>query len=156
MKTNELILKQFRACHNTNTWFVSLKTALEGLSSEQVSNKSENSTNSILEIVNHLYFYNKLELNRFKKLPDNVSVSDNKTTFSNWQETSWEILVEQLLKTMTDWENEIESCDKEHLEKFIESLTYINLHNAYHIGQILHIRKSLGLWDESQGINYTS
>ncbi|QDP41399.1 DinB family protein [Radiobacillus deserti] len=155
MNTKELILQQFKACHNTNTWFVSLKTALEGLNYEQVSNKSENSTNTILEIVNHLYFYNQLELNRFKNLPDNSSVEDNNDTFNNVQETSWEILVEQLLKTMTHWENEIESCAEKNLEKSIDSLTYINLHNAYHIGQILHIRKSLGLWDENKGIHYT-
>lgn len=148
-------MKQFRACHNQNTWFVSLNTALEGLSSEQASYKSISSTNSIFEIVNHLYFYNLLELNRFKGISENVSVSDNKTTFSNLQETSWELLVEQILNTMKDWENVIESCDNEHLEKSSETLTYINLHNAYHIGQILLIRKSRVIWDGSKGIHYT-
>ncbi|MDL4842424.1 DinB family protein [Aquibacillus rhizosphaerae] len=155
MNTNELILEQFRACHSKNTWFVSLKTALGGLSSKQASNKCENSTNSIREIVEHLNFYNQLELTRFKSLPDNVSVLDNNDTFNHSQETSWDVLVEELLNTMGEWENEIGSCDEKYIEKFIESLTYINLHNAYHIGQIIYIRKSLGLWDKSQGINYT-
>ncbi|RKL64693.1 hypothetical protein CR203_24945 [Salipaludibacillus neizhouensis] len=155
MNIKELLLNQFRACHYRDTWFVSLNTALEGLSSEQASCKSKDSTNSILEIVNHLYFYNQLELNRFKGIANNVNVSDNKVTFSDLQKTSWTILVEQIFKTMTDWENVIESSDEAHLKKCSENLTYINLHNAYHIGQILYIRKSRGIWDGSGGINYT-
>ncbi|MGP4040145.1 DinB family protein [Gracilibacillus sp. D59] len=155
MTTKELILKQFQACHNRDTWFVSLKTALKGISAEQASYKSEDSTHSIIEIVHHLYFYNLLELNRFKEIPDHVSVTDNKTTFQNPKEMNWDSLVYKIFTAMADWEDEISRCDQEYLEKYLESLTYINLHNAYHIGQILQIRKSLGIWEGNNGINYT-
>ncbi|WP_277679266.1 hypothetical protein [Gracilibacillus dipsosauri] len=33
---------------------------------------------------------------------------------------------------MTEWEEEIENSEEERLEQYLESLTYINLHNAYH------------------------
>ncbi|SFL91615.1 hypothetical protein SAMN04487943_10580 [Gracilibacillus orientalis] len=155
MNKKELILKQFEACHNKDTWFVSLKTAIEGVSSEQASYKSESATHSISEIVHHLYFYNLLELNRFKEIPDDVSVADNNATFRNAKEVSWKSLVSEILTTMEDWEYEIKCCDQDYLEKYSESLSYINLHNAYHIGQILQIRKLIGMWDSNNGINYT-
>lgn len=155
MNTKELILNQFEASYNRDTWFVSLKTAVEGIGSYQASYKNENSTHSIMEIVHHLYFYNLLELNRFKGIADHVSIKDNKTTFSNAGEMSWEQLLNKLFNTMKDWLDEMKRCDEEYIERYIESLTYINLHNAYHIGQILQIRKSYGMWDENKGVNYT-
>ncbi|WP_208589611.1 DinB family protein [Gracilibacillus suaedae] len=155
MNTKEFILNQFEACYNRDTWFVSLKTALEGVSSYQASYKSENSTHSIMEIVHHVYFYNLLELNRFKDIAEDVSVKDNKTTFSVASEMSWELLVNKLFTIMKDWIDELKRCDEEYIERHSQSLTYINLHIAYHIGQILQIRKSRGIWDENKGINYT-
>ncbi|QGH32878.1 DinB family protein [Gracilibacillus salitolerans] len=155
MNTKELILNQFEACYNRDTWFVSLKTALDGVSAEQASYKSESSTHSIMEIAHHLYFYNLLELNRFKDIADNVSVKDNKTTFTDAREMSWELLVNKLFTTMKDWIYEMKRCDEEYIKRYSESLTYINLHNAYHIGQILQIRKNQGIWNENKGINYT-
>ncbi len=56
---------------------------------------------------------------------------------------------------MTEWEEEIENSEEERLIRSCESLTYINLHNAYHIGQIVHIRKDGQFWDKGQGVDYT-
>ncbi|UOQ46709.1 DinB family protein [Gracilibacillus caseinilyticus] len=154
MNRKEVILNQFKACHNTDTWFVSLQTALKGLPAEQAYNYSAISVHSIFEIVNHLCFYNNLELNRFKGVQDNVQISDNETTFKPLTEKSWELLVEELFQTLERWQSAIEQSDEECIEKNAESLTYINLHNAYHIGQIVFIRKSLGTWNDSQGVHY--
>lgn len=57
---------------------------------------------------------------------------------------------------MTEWEEEIQNSEEERLKRSCESLTYINLHNAYHIGQIVHIRKDGQFWDKGgQGVDYT-
>ncbi|UOQ86713.1 DinB family protein [Gracilibacillus salinarum] len=154
INSKEVILDQFKACYNTDTWFVSLQTALQGLSAEQACDYSNISVHSIFEIVNHLSFYNELEFNRFKGLEDNVQISGNKMTFEPLPEKSWELLVEELFQTMERWQSAIEQSDEKYIEKNAESLTYINLHNAYHIGQIVFIRKSLGRWNESQGFDY--
>ncbi|SHM43977.1 DinB family protein [Gracilibacillus kekensis] len=156
MNIKELILKQFQACHHTDTWFVSLHTALMGLNSQQAKAKTQSSTNSIFEIAHHLYFYNQLELQRFKGIDNKHNITDNRTTFHNEQELSWNRLVSELLQTMKEWEAEIERSNSESIEQFYENLTYINLHNAYHIGQIVHIRKLHGNWDEQAGVNYTT
>ncbi|MGN8647290.1 DinB family protein [Gracilibacillus sp. HCP3S3_G5_1] len=155
MNNKQFILNQFVACYNRDTWFVSLKTALDGITSEQASYKMENTVHSISEIVHHLYFYNLLELNRFREIPDLVSVTDNKKTFTDSEEIGWELLVEKIFTTFREWKREIEYCEEDYVEKFLESLYYINLHNAYHIGQIVQVRKNLGIWDENKGINYT-
>ncbi|WP_058308180.1 DinB family protein [Gracilibacillus massiliensis] len=156
MNTKDLILKQFQACHRTDTWFVSLQTALEGLNRQQAKAKDQSATNSIFEIAHHLYFYNRIELQRFKGINNEHNITDNRTTFHNEQELSWDRLVSELLQTMKEWEAEIEHSNSESIEQFYENLTYINLHNAYHIGQIVHIRKHHHNWDEKVGVNYTT
>jgi hypothetical protein len=37
--------------------------------------------------------------------------------------------------------------------EWFEVLSQIALHNAYHIGQIVHLRKQHGIWDSNQGVS---
>jgi hypothetical protein len=38
-------------------------------------------------------------------------------------------------------------------ETWLESISSITLHNAYHIGQIVTIRKMQGSWSKEQGLS---
>jgi len=39
----------------------------------------------------------------------------------------------------------------DHDESWWTSLAHLAIHNAYHIGQIVHIRKEHGLWEAWEG-----
>jgi uncharacterized damage-inducible protein DinB len=139
VNTKEIILKQLRACHDQNTWFVSLHGAIEGLTAEQAAWKSNEFTNSIWDIVNHLIFYNQRYLNRFNGIPNTKNVESNDSTFRNAAELSWHSTVEQINNVMSEWINSVKDCDEKELNSWTSELIHLTIHNAYHIGQIVHV-----------------
>ncbi|WP_163098978.1 DinB family protein [Peribacillus alkalitolerans] len=161
MNTKDLFLEQISLCHNTNGWFVSLKHALSGLSSEQASWKNGESSNSIHEIVNHLSFWNQRYLNRFKGVPIEKMEGNNDTTFHP-NHLEWAKALNNLEDIMQEWVNVLQECeidkmesplDKETTASWASVLANLTLHTAYHIGQIVHIRKQQGSWDPTQGVH---
>ncbi|MFD6441736.1 DinB family protein [Peribacillus sp. NPDC060186] len=117
-------------------------------------------------MVNHLIFWNERYLNRFKGLPLSQEEVNNNATFdsTNPNETNeeWQSVVLQLLRVMSDWADAFKDCDEEkfHSAAYKESdapwssvIANINIHNAYHIGQIVEIRKAQGVWDSKNGFN---
>ena len=91
MSIKALIIKQFKACYDTNTWFVSIQTALENLDAKDALAKTSSDTHSIFELVYHLYFFNKLELDRFRGIPDSVEIKNGIDTFQH-SDADWEEL----------------------------------------------------------------
>lgn len=153
MNTKDIILSQLSACHNQNSWFVSLNNAIHGLTAEQAFWKSNETVNSIWEIVSHLAFYNKRYLNRFKDIPISNEVDSNENTFKNIDGLSWEHTVELTNKILSEWIIFVEECGDEEIQRWSSDITYLTLHNAYHIGQIVHIRKQREIWDPKQGVH---
>lgn len=64
-------------------------------------------------------------------------------------------LVQRLDNLFAQWEEAIIKCDDAKLESqtpdsnelWWSTLAHLAIHNAYHIGQIVHIRKEQGLWE---------
>jgi uncharacterized damage-inducible protein DinB len=162
MQQKNILLEQLSACHNQNGWFVSLKSALNGLTEDYADWKSSEDSNSIRENVNHLLFWNERYLGRFNGIPEVEMVGNNDTTFRNQEELSWSGTVEKLNRIFEEWAAAIRECDE---SKFISptttqndspwstTLSHITIHNAYHIGQIVQIRKLQGSWDSKQGVH---
>jgi uncharacterized damage-inducible protein DinB len=164
MKRIDVILEQFLYGHNKNGWFVSFESAVAGLTPEQAEWKDTEANNSIKEIVSHLIFWNERYLHRFKEIPLQKMSVDNDTTFTSFNELEWTEMVERYNSLMTDWINTVRKYGEEKLdqpvspqegidEPWIGTLTSITLHNAYHIGQIVTIRKIQGSWDKEQGVS---
>ncbi|MFE4895288.1 DinB family protein [Peribacillus butanolivorans] len=165
MNLKAVLLEQMGACYEQKNWIVPLNIAIDGLSAEQASWKTGDS-NSIWQIVNHLIFWNERYLNRFKGLPLSQEEVNNNATFdstnSNETNEEWKSVVLQLLRVMSDWADAIKDCDEEkfHSAAYKESdapwssvIANINIHNAYHIGQIVEIRKAQGVWESKNGVN---
>lgn len=161
MTDKTIFIDQLAACYDQNTWFVSLKHAIEGLSEEQAQWKSVSGTNSIQEIMNHLNFYNERYLLRFKGEEVLSSKGDNNTTF-HARKTSWHDTVENMESIFLSWREELHHSEDEKFtsvayinddEPWSSVLTHLFLHNTYHIGQILHIRKEQGSWDSARGVH---
>ncbi|MCH5584795.1 DinB family protein [Shimazuella sp. AN120528] len=160
MNRKDIFLQQLTACFDQNHWFVSIKNALDGLTEEQALWKSGDKTNSIWEIVNHLNFWNKLYYDRFQGVfPDNVD--DNYNTFQSVDGSSWQETVDRCYQILSDWREALENSEEVKLDalpkenyqnNWAEILSNVMIHNAYHLGQIVHIRKEQHAWDAKQGV----
>jgi uncharacterized damage-inducible protein DinB len=159
MSKKEFLLDQLEVCRNVESWIQPLSAALENLSLEDISWRQNNFTHTIGEIVYHLYFYNERWLRRFKgEIPIEV-IESNASTFremENLTREDWQELVERLDENLANWQQAINEADESKLYESIpnfpvdaiwwRALSNLCTHNAYHIGQILYIRKAQDSW----------
>lgn len=144
----EILLEQLKSIHDENSWFVCINYAIKDLEQAQAIEKREDQVHSVAEIVNHLYFYNERYLSRFRgeEVPERSRHYD---TFQNHGNVEWPSRVSDFQVVLSLFKQEILSCSEEKLEIWGETLSHLFMHNAYHIGQIVTIRKLNGWW----GIN---
>jgi hypothetical protein len=147
-----VLLEQLRGTHNHEEWFVPLNIAIEGLTSEQASWKDETENHSIVQLVNHLIFWNQQYLAKFKGDKPTAFNGDNKETFAGLDKATWEASVKQVDEVLMAWEKAIEEADDAKLAKWASTIAKISTHNAYHTGQIIYIRKMKGNWDSAKGV----
>ena len=157
-----VFLNQLKACYDETTWFVCFQTAAEGLTESQAKQKGEGAENSIMEITNHLIFYNERYLKRFKGIPVPAFDYTIDDTFINKSGLGWEESRKDLDRIYSEWIEAIASCDETKLTKpaehdpkytWAEILSLLILHNTYHLGQIVTIRKQQKSWDPAKGVN---
>jgi uncharacterized damage-inducible protein DinB len=162
LNRKDVLLEQFNCCHTKSYWFVSFEKAVAGLTPEQALWKKSDSENSIWEIVSHLVFWNERFLNRFNNISVPAMEGSNDTTFTNLKDLEWQPVLERFDVVMNGWHEAIVNSEEEKLDQPIgegseetwsESLSSITLHNAYHIGQIVTIRKIQGSWRKEQGLS---
>jgi uncharacterized damage-inducible protein DinB len=147
-----ILLEQLRTTHNQKDWFVPANTAVEGLTPEQASWKDTSGNHSIGQLANHLVFWNQEELAKFKGEPVPKFSGDNNETFNSFDVKKWAATVQQLDNVLTEWEKVIEAADDKKLESWYSTIAHIGTHNAYHVGQIVYIRKLQGSWDPEKGV----
>lgn len=157
----DILIEQYTACYDENNWFVSLKTVLEGVNAEQAAWKPDGVDNSIWNTVNHLVFWNERWLQRYRGELNEPQDIDNDTTFQS-DESDWDATIQKLDAVMKEWREKLESIDDKKLESPVNAeyqkpwrspLAQQNIHNAYHIGQILLLRKLQGSWDPNKGVS---
>jgi len=61
-----ILLDQLKSTHNQQEWFVPVTKSIAGLTPEQAMWKQGNANHSIGQLVNHLIFWNKENLVKFK------------------------------------------------------------------------------------------
>ena len=155
MTAKELILDQFDACFNSENWFIPLTKSLEDITPDQAKWKDGNSNHSIIQLVRHLIFWNERYLMRFigEPLPP-VNIGGEDPTF-DLNPSDWESELKKLNNVFSDFRIAIENATDEKLQSlsgkdrednWYTVLSNINIHNAYHIGQIIFIRKLQGSW----------
>ncbi|MDQ2870681.1 MAG: DinB family protein [Acidobacteriota bacterium] len=148
-----ILVEQLKTSHNLQQWFVPASKAVDGLTFEQATWKQGKENHSIAQLVNHLTFWDRQQLEKFKvgKAPD--FSGDNEETFKPPRDkASWDAAVKQMDEVMTGWEQAVEGADDAKLQSWYSTIAHIGTHNAYHTGQILYIRKQQGSWDASKGV----
>jgi len=152
MTLKQVLLEQLRTTHNNKDWFVDGNTAMSGLSAEQASWKDGKGNHSVGQLAYHLVFWNKQELAKFKgETPDKFS-GNNEETFDKFDANQWNDIVKQFDQVMTDLEKAVEAADDQKIALWASTIAHVGTHNAYHIGEIVVVRKEQGSWDPNKGV----
>jgi len=147
-----ILLEQLRSTHNRAEWFVPANTAVEGLTAEQANWTDGKGNHSVGQLATHLIYWNRRNLAKFKGEPQDKAASNNDETFSRFDSKQWAVVVKELDEVMTNWEKAVEAADEEKLKSWYSTIAHIGTHNAYHIGQMIYVRKEQGSWNPDKGV----
>ena len=147
-----LLLEELISTHNKKDWFVDGNTAIAGLTAEQANWKDGSGNHSVGQLAYHLVFWNQQELAKFKGGTPAKYSGNNDDTFNKFDSKQWATVVRQLDQVMTDWEKAVEAAADNKIAAKASDTSHIATHNAYHIDQIVFVRKRQGSWDPEKGV----
>jgi uncharacterized damage-inducible protein DinB len=148
----EVILAELRSTHISEEWFVPANIAVKGLTAEQARWTDGKGNHSVGQLAHHLVFWNRRNLARLKGETLEKFNGNNDETFEKFDSKTWNETVQQLDEVMNDLERWLATADEAKLKESAQVFTHISTHNAYHIGQIIYVRKEQGSWDPKNGV----
>ena len=119
---------------------------------EQASWTDGKENHSVGQLANHLIFWNFQELAKFKGETPAKFSGNNDETFNSFDSKNWPATVKQLDQVLTDWEKAVEAADEGKLKDWYSKIAHVGTHNAYHIGQMIYVRKEQGSWNPEKGV----
>jgi len=146
-----LLLTELRSTHNHADWFVPGNTAMKGLSAEQASWSDGKGNHSLGQLAHHLVFWNRWTLARLNGSTEKYN-GTNDETFYKFDSKTWDDTVRQFDEVMTEIEKWVEKADEAKLKESQQTIVTICTHNAYHIGQIIYVRREQGSWNPENGV----
>lgn len=150
--TKSTLLKQLKNTHTDKEWFVPVNIALEGVTPEQAMWRDSSGNHSIGQLAYHLLFWNKRQLAKFNGQPEGEFSGNNEETFTKFDQATWSKTVSELDSVLTTLEKSIEAADEAKLKEWYPTIANISVHNAYHTGQIIYVRKLQKVWDAEKGV----
>ncbi|MGE5109399.1 MAG: DinB family protein [Acidobacteriaceae bacterium] len=144
-----ILLQQLRETHNEKNWFVSAKEAAGGITPEQAA-WNDGKNHSVGQLVHHLAFWNAQTLAQFKG--EKAEQPKNNDETFQFDPKQWNATVQHFDDVMTQLENFVSSADDGTLAKIAPTVARISQHNAYHIGEIVMVRKAQGSWNPENGV----
>jgi uncharacterized damage-inducible protein DinB len=144
------LLAEIKSTHNVKEWFVPANDA--GLSAKDAAWTDGSGNHSVGMLANHLVFWDRRALQQLKGEKSTKFSGNNDETFNAFTEVQWAETQKQLNEVLTEIENYVETVDEKTLEKNSALLSHIATHNAYHIGQMLYVRKLHGVWNPENGV----
>jgi uncharacterized damage-inducible protein DinB len=147
-----VLLEQLRTTHDKENWFVPASTAVAGLTAEQAQWTPGPGNHSVGQLAYHLWYWDARMLQQFKGEKLGAYDGNNNDTFDKFTPAQWDDLVKKLNQVLADWESAVESADDAKLAQNASLIAVIGAHNAYHVGQILYVRKLHGVWDPAKGV----
>ena len=146
-----ILLHELHTTHNKADWFVPINTAVEGLTAAQASWQPPHGGHSSGQLTYHLLFWNRQNLQSLQGQTPKAP-SNNDETFTKFDDKQWADTVKQLDQVMTDLEKLVESADDQKLATMATTIANTCTHNAYHVGQIVYVRKLQGSWNPAKGV----
>ena len=147
-----VLLEQLQTTHDQEDWFVPAKVAVAGLTAEQAMWNPGHGGHSAGQLAYHLWYWDSRALDQFNGVKPGPYDGNNDETFNNFTAAQWNDLVKKLDQVQVDWEKAVESADDAKLAANASLVEHVAMHNAYHIGQILYVRKLEGAWDPGKGV----
>jgi hypothetical protein len=147
-----ILLEQLHTTHDQKDWFVPIDVAVDGVTAEQATWKDGSGNHSVGQLTYHLLFWNQRELEKFKGEPEKKFSGNNDETFNDFDTKKWNDTVKQLNQVMSDLEKLVETADEQKLQNWAPEIARIGTHNAYHVGQIVLVRKAQGSWNPEKGV----
>jgi uncharacterized damage-inducible protein DinB len=148
----DVLLAELRTTHDNEDWFVPANIAVKGLTAEQASWTDGKGNHSVGQLAYHILYWNRRNLARLKGEQLDKFSGNNDETFDKFDSKSWNETVQQLDNVMKELEKWVEAADEAKLKENAQVFTHISTHNAYHIGQIIYVRKEQGSWDPKNGV----
>ena len=157
MNAKELLLLEWKHTYDQEDWYPPLRTVLAGLNAAQASWKPAGSTvNSIWENISHLLVYKERMLCRLSGTPFTRQPENNEATFEPSggaeDEAAWQATVRRLDEVHHQIFDKLSALSEEELLQPLTTYTVqqsamsLVLHDAYHTGQIVQLRKLQGSW----------
>ena len=147
-----ILLEQLKTTHNEKDWFVDGNTAMAGVTPEQANWTDGHGNHSVGQLAYHLVYWNERSLAKFQGKPQAKFSGNNDETFTQFDTKQWGDIVHRFDAVMTDMEKLVESANEKQLAEWAPTIARIGTHNAYHIGEIVMVRKEQGSWDASKGV----
>ena len=148
-----VLLEQLRTTHNEADWFVPVSAAVDGLTAEQAQWKpAGKDAHSVGQLAYHIWYWDERSLQRFKGEKEMPFDGNNNETFDKFDAAQWSDLVKKLNQEMVDWEAAVQAADDAKLAQNASLIAHIGAHRAYHVGQILYVRKLQGSWNPDKGV----
>lgn len=156
MNRIELLINVLDTTYDKESWYAPLKHAIEGITAEHATwRPTGEATKTIWENVNHLIYYKERLIAKMegREWPHHL---DGDQTFNltsqSKEDNEWKEVVERAKKAHHSLRELLSRTSSEMLDKneFESKLLDIFLHDAYHTGQIIQIRKMQGSWPSNR------
>lgn len=147
-----VLLEQLQTVHNQKDWFVPISVAVDGVTADQANWTDGKGNHSVGQLTYHLLFWNRRALADFKGENPGKFSGNNEETFNNFDAKQWATTVKELDQVMTDLEKAVQSADEAKLKKNASLIAHVGAHTAYHLGQIVYVRREQGSWDPEKGV----
>ena len=148
-----VLLEQLRTTNSAEDWFVPVSIAVDGMTAEQAQWKpAGKDAHSVGQLAYHIWYWDARSLQKFKGEKTEPFDGNNNETFDKFTAAQWEDLVKKLHQEMADWEAAVQSADDAKLAENASLIAHIGAHRAYHVGQILYVRKLQGSWNPDKGV----
>ncbi|MBG9563961.1 DinB family protein [Brevibacillus agri] len=157
MNRMELLVHEWECTYDKEDWFPPLKHALAGVTAAQASWRPEGAAaNTIWENVSHLLYFKERLLHRLSGTEFINTAETNDDTFqpsgSPDDEAAWQATVQRMETVHRQIHEKLVALSDEAFDQPLpsipagQSVMSIILHDAFHTGQIVQIRKLQGSW----------
>jgi uncharacterized damage-inducible protein DinB len=147
-----VLLEQLRTSHDQEDWYVPVSIAIDGLTAEQAMWSPGKGNHSIGQLAYHIWYWDQRSLNNFNGVKNPPFDGNNNETFEKFSADQWTDLVKKLNQVLADWDKAVEGADDAKLAANASLIAHVGAHNAYHVGQILYVRKQQGVWNPDKGV----
>jgi uncharacterized damage-inducible protein DinB len=157
MNRMELLLHELELTFDKEGWYPPLADALKGLTAAQASWRPPGeAANTIWETVNHMLYYKERLLQRVQGIEPINTANSNDDTFavdkSTDDEAAWQATLERAERIQKELHKVLSAMSDANFDRRIPQKSLglstfdIIMHDAFHTGQIVQIRKLQGSW----------